>query len=170
MAGSGLVAACFADGAFAAPFAPVQTREISLLNTHTGDKFAGAYVDKGMFVPDALAQINRVMRDHRTNEVHTIDPALLDLLSDLNGVLEAKAPFQIISGYRSPTTNAKLRDASEGVATRSLHMDGKAIDIRVKGVECADLRDAALTMKRGGVGFYPASDFVHVDTGRVRRW
>ena len=170
MAGAGFVAASFADQAFAAPFAPVQTRVLSLLNTHTGDTFTGAYWDKGVFVADAAAEINRVMRDHRTNEIHDIDPALLDLLSDLNGTLETKAPFQIISGYRSPATNAHLHEASDGVATHSLHMDGKAIDIRVKGVECAGLRDTALNMKRGGVGFYPASDFVHVDTGRIRRW
>jgi uncharacterized protein YcbK (DUF882 family) len=170
MAGAGLMAASFANRAFAAPIAPVQTRVLSLLNTHTGDKFVGAYWDKGVFVSDAAAEINRVMRDHRTNEIRQIDPSLLDLLSDLNGELDTKAPFQIISGYRSPVSNAKLHEASDGVATHSLHMDGKAIDIRVKGVECAGLRDMALGMKRGGVGFYPSSDFVHVDTGRVRRW
>jgi uncharacterized protein YcbK (DUF882 family) len=143
---------------------------LTLFNLHTGDSFSGAYLDKGVFVPDAAAAISKVMRDHRTNEVREIDPRLFDVLSDLRGVLETNSPFQIISGYRSPASNAKLHSASNGVATRSLHMDGKAIDVRVKGVDCANLRDAALGLKRGGVGFYPASDFVHVDTGRVRRW
>ncbi|MEQ1491605.1 MAG: DUF882 domain-containing protein, partial [Terricaulis sp.] len=91
-------------------------------------------------------------------------------LHSLNGLVEASAPFQIISGYRSPATNAALHEASSGVATRSLHMDGRAIDIRIRGVELPRLRDAALGMNAGGVGYYEASDFIHVDTGRVRRW
>jgi uncharacterized protein YcbK (DUF882 family) len=170
MAGVAAAGASMVRPAFAAPQPVIQTRTLTLFNLHTGESFTGAYLDKGVFVADAAAQISKVMRDHRTNEVHDIDPHLFDVLNDLNGVLETKAPYQIISGYRSPASNAKLHEASNGVATRSLHMDGKAIDIRVKGVECANLRDAALGLGRGGVGFYPASDFVHVDTGRVRRW
>lgn len=169
--GAGLAGAAMARPAFAALPAPViQTRTLTMLNLHTGDTFSGAYWDKGAFVPDAVAEIAHVMRDHRTNEVHEIDPRLFDVLAELKGRLDTKSPFQIISGYRSPASNAALHAASDGVATRSLHMDGKAIDIRVKGVDCAKLRDAALGLQRGGVGFYPASDFVHVDTGRVRRW
>jgi uncharacterized protein YcbK (DUF882 family) len=170
MASAGLAGASLVRPALATPTPVIQTRILTLFNTHTGESFAGAYWDKGVFVPDAAAEIAKVMRDHRTNEIHDIDPHLFDVLSDLKGVLETKAPFQIISGYRSPASNAKLHAASDGVATRSLHMDGKAIDVRVKGVDCANLRDAALGLKRGGVGFYPSSDFVHVDTGRVRRW
>lgn len=170
LASAGLAGACLARPAFAETAPVVQTRTLSLFNTHTGESFTGAYWDKGEYVPDAGAAIAKVMRDHRTGDVHDIDPNLLDVLSDLKVVLDANAPYQIISGYRSPASNAKLHAASSGVATRSLHMDGKAIDIRVKGVGCANLRDAALGLKRGGVGFYPASDFVHVDTGRVRRW
>jgi uncharacterized protein YcbK (DUF882 family) len=170
VAGAGLAGAALVRPAFAAQAPAVQTRTLTLFNLHTGDTFTGAYWDKGAFVPDAAAEIARVMRDHRNNEIHDIDPHLFDVLSDLGCTLETKAPFQIISGYRSPASNAALHEASDGVATHSLHMDGKAIDIRVKGVACEHLRDAALSLQRGGVGFYPASDFVHVDTGRIRRW
>ena len=157
--------------AHATPPAPtVQTRRIAFVNTHTGDTFSAAYWANGNYVPDAMTAINQVMRDHRSGEVHAIDPRLLDQLHALNGLVEAAAPFQIISGYRSPVTNAALHEASGGVATRSLHMQGRAIDVRVRGVELPRLRDAALGMSAGGVGYYEASDFIHVDTGRVRRW
>ncbi|HYD86203.1 MAG TPA: DUF882 domain-containing protein [Vitreimonas sp.] len=157
-----------------APVAPVtaprEVRQLSFINTHTGERFADAYWEAGNYVPDAMAAINQVMRDHRTGEVYAIDPALMDQLHTLNGLVEASAPFQIISGYRSPRTNAALRSHSNGVASRSLHMDGKAIDIRIGGVDLARLRDAALGMRAGGVGYYQGPDFIHVDTGRVRRW
>lgn len=149
---------------------PEAARRLSFINTHTGDTFADAYWQNGTYVPDALAAINHVMRDHRSNETHPIDVRLLDQLTALRGVVGTAAPFQIISGYRSPATNAMLHENSSGVATRSLHMDGRAIDIRVTGVALETLRDAALNMQAGGVGYYPASDFIHVDTGRVRRW
>jgi uncharacterized protein YcbK (DUF882 family) len=145
-------------------------RRIAFLNTHTGDAFSDVYWAQGNYVPDAMDAIRRVMRDHRTNETHDIDPQLLDQLHALHTLVEAGAPYQIISGYRSPATNAALHARSDGVAVRSLHMDGRAIDIRVQGVELARLRDAALSMNAGGVGYYEASDFIHVDTGRVRRW
>jgi uncharacterized protein YcbK (DUF882 family) len=145
-------------------------RELTFRNLHTGESLTAAYWEAGAYVPDALAAVNKVLRDHRTGEVHAIDPQLLDLLSSLAGKLETRAQFQVISGYRSPASNAKLHDRSSGVATKSLHMQGKAIDIRIGGVQLAHLRGAALGLKRGGVGYYPASDFVHVDTGRVRQW
>ena len=145
-------------------------RRVSLFNLHTGDRFSDAYWQQGGYVPDAMAAIKHVMRDFRTNDVHDIDPRLLDLLHQLNGLVGAAAPYQIISGYRSPATNAMLHASSEGVATHSLHMDGQAIDIRLAGVDLSRLRDAALSLRAGGVGYYQASDFVHVDTGRVRRW
>ncbi len=154
----------------AAPRPAVQARQLAFLNTHTGDRFSDAYWENGNYVPDAMAAINHVMRDHRSGETHAIDPRLLDQLHGLKGLVSASAPFQIISGYRSPATNAALHENSSGVATRSLHMDGRAIDIRVAGVELTRLRDAALGMQAGGVGYYEASDFIHVDTGRVRRW
>lgn len=147
-------------------------RLLSFVNTHTGDTFADAYWENGAYVPDAMNAIKRVMRDYRSGEEHDIDPRLLDQLSDLRGAVGASQPYQIISGYRSPVTNAAMHEQSLGVATRSLHMEGRAIDIRVSGVDLTRLRDAAIGMQRGGVGFYPgaANNFIHVDTGRVRRW
>lgn len=152
--------------------APARTdvRLLSFVNTHTGDTFADAYWERGNYVRDAMAAINHVMRDHRSGETHAIDPRLLDQLHTLKGVVGGAAPYQIISGYRSPASNAMLHEQSSGVATRSLHMEGRAIDIRVGGVDLPRLRDAALGMNAGGVGYYEASDFIHVDTGRVRRW
>ena len=145
-------------------------RRAILHNLHTGDRFNDVYFENGRYVPDALAEAVRVMRDWRTGETHYIDPKLFDALHAINTRLETKRPFGIISGYRSPKTNAALHSKSSGVATRSLHMQGKAIDIRLPGRKLADVRDTALDMKRGGVGYYARSDFVHVDTGRVRRW
>jgi uncharacterized protein YcbK (DUF882 family) len=158
--------------AAATPLAGVgsEARRLSFINTHTGDTFSDAYWEHGAYVSDAMAAINHVMRDHRSGEAHAIDPRLLDQLHDLKSLVDAAAPYQIISGYRSPATNAALHENSSGVATRSLHMDGRAIDIRVRGVALPRLRDAALDLRAGGVGYYPASDFIHVDTGRVRRW
>ncbi|QGZ94754.1 DUF882 domain-containing protein [Terricaulis silvestris] len=147
-----------------------EARRLAFVNTHTGDTFADAYWEAGNYVPDAMAAINHVMRDHRSSEAHEIDPRLLDQLHALRGAVETQTPYQIISGYRSPVTNAALHEGSSGVATRSLHMEGRAIDIRIRGVDTARLRDAALDMAAGGVGYYQASDFIHVDTGRVRRW
>ena len=145
-------------------------RSLSLLNLHTGERLTATYFEGGDYVADALAAMNRVLRDFRTGEVHPIAPGLLDLVSALQGRLDSTQTVQVISGYRSPHTNALLHERSEGVATHSLHMVGEAMDIRIPGVELAQLRDAALGLQRGGVGFYPASDFVHVDVGRVRRW
>lgn len=168
--GANILLPAYATPPAALPRAAAQARQLAFLNTHTGERFSDAYWENGDYVPDAMTAINQVMRDHRSGEVHAIDPRLLDQLHSLNGLVEASAPFQIISGYRSPATNAALHDRSSGVATRSLHMDGCAIDIRVRGVELTRLRDAALGMNAGGVGYYEASDFIHVDTGRVRRW
>jgi uncharacterized protein YcbK (DUF882 family) len=154
----------------AQPRAAAEARSLSFVNTHTGDTFSDAYWLDGNYVPNAMAAINHVMRDHRSGESHAIDPRLLDQLHRLKGMVGASAPFQIISGYRSPATNAALHENSSGVASRSLHMDGRAIDIRVGGVELTRLRDAAIGMRAGGVGYYEASNFIHVDTGRVRRW
>ncbi len=126
-----------------------------------------------MYQPDALKQIDHILRDFRANEIKPIDPVLLDLLHELGGTLETDQPFHIISGYRSPHTNTLLRErggATTGVASRSLHMVGKAIDIRVPGVKLDHLRGAARSLKLGGVGYYPSSNFVHLDTGRVRYW
>lgn len=145
-------------------------RSLGLRHLHTGETLKVEYAVGGTYLPDALAAVNRLLRDFRTGDVHPIDPGLLDLLYRVAGRLETHQSFEVISGYRSPATNAALRRRSEGVAARSLHMVGQAIDIRVAGVELVTLRAAALDLKGGGVGYYPASNFVHVDTGRLRHW
>jgi uncharacterized protein YcbK (DUF882 family) len=145
-------------------------RKLKLENLHTGEKLAADYCVNGCYDSSALKAINHVLRDHRNGEVHDIDPRLLDLLHDLNGKLDTPAAFQVISGYRSPRSNAAMHDRSSGVAKKSLHMQGMAIDIRVPGRALKTLHDNARAMGRGGVGLYPTSDFVHVDVGRVRYW
>ena len=155
--------------AWALPRAP-SVRALEFYNLHTGETLSAEYWADGAYVPGALAEIDGLLRDFRTGERHPIDRSLLDLLHDLHTRLETQAPFHVISGYRSPHTNQMLRESSAGVAGHSLHMAGEAIDIRVPGRDLRQVRDAALSLGAGGVGFYPASDFVHVDVVRVRRW
>lgn len=148
-------------------------RVLSFFNTHTGERLTTVYCCEGEYQADALKAIDYILRDFRADEVKPIDRNLLDLLHELGGTLETDRPFHIISGYRSPQTNAMLRargGAGSGVASGSLHQVGKAIDIRIAGVRLEHLRAAARSLKLGGVGYYPASNFVHVDTGRVRYW
>ncbi|MGZ8157918.1 MAG: YcbK family protein [Methylobacter sp.] len=139
-------------------------------NTHTGDQLNLTYFEQGRYITDALQEINHLFRDSHDGSVHPIDPALLDQLYDLKHILEVRKPFHIVSGYRSPATNADLRKHSDGVAKNSLHMEGRAIDIRIEGLDTRRIRNAALAMQRGGVGYYGKSDFVHLDTGSVRTW
>ena len=146
------------------------TRTLNFVHTHTGERLSVEYFGGGAYVPDALTTVNHFLRDFRTGDVHAIDPNLLDLLHSLTDLTGSALPFQVISAYRSPATNDMLRHRSEGVSAGSLHMQGRAIDIRLADVPLAALRGAALAARRGGVGYYPASDFVHVDTGRVRTW
>jgi uncharacterized protein YcbK (DUF882 family) len=153
-----------------ASWAATPNRSLSVLNLHTGERLRAVYWEAGAYVHDALAQFDHVLRDHRTGEVHGIAPDVLDLATILATQFELSEPIQIISGYRSPQTNAALHEASSGVASHSLHMEGKALDIRMPGVDLARLREAAWALQRGGVGYYPGSDFVHVDVGRVRQW
>src|SRR5262245_41675201 len=156
-------------GALAAlPQAGVRT--LGLVSTHTDEPITATYWRDGIYDKGALKDISYLLRDFRTGDVATMDPGLLDLLVELHHRAGSRKPFQVISGYRSPKTNAMLASASDGVAKRSLHMDGKAIDVRLSDVALSDLRQAALRMKAGGVGYYKKSDFVHVDTGRVRQW
>jgi uncharacterized protein YcbK (DUF882 family) len=145
-------------------------RSLSFYNLHTSESLKTVYWQRGEYLTSSLAEINRVLRDHRTGETHDMDPHLMDLLCELRLKLDTNEPLHIISGYRSPATNALLHAQSEGVATHSLHMDGLATDIRIPGRALALLRKTALSMKAGGVGYYPASNFVHVDVGRVRSW
>jgi uncharacterized protein YcbK (DUF882 family) len=145
-------------------------RSLSFRHTHTQERLAITYAFGDRYVSDALDRVAHFLRDFRNGETHAIDPALLDQLHTLTRVTAGAATIDVISGYRSPATNRMLHERSHGVATHSLHLSGQAIDIRVAGVRLVELRDAALSLRAGGVGYYPASDFVHVDTGRVRRW
>ena len=138
---------------------------------HTGERLDVVYRHADGYDPAALTRVDRVLRDWRKDDVHAYDPRLLDLLRDLLASLgRPDAEIQVICGYRTPATNESLRQSGRGVARQSMHMQAMAIDIRVPGVPTAELRDAALRLGRGGVGYYAASDFVHVDVGRVRRW
>ncbi len=146
-------------------------RRLNLYNLHTGERLTSTYWGDGEYHKDELAAINHLLRDHRNGEVSNIDHKLLDRLHSLQQQLGHDGTFQVISGYRSPATNAKLQRASNGgVAKRSLHMQGRAIDIRLPGVELNHLRLAALSQKAGGVGYYQKSNFIHLDTGRTRFW
>lgn len=146
-------------------------RSLALDHTHTGERIALVYAVGGQYVPGALSTLNHFLRDHYLGDVGLIDPQLFDLLHGVKQVLGVGQSFQVISGYRCPSTNARLRGTrGGGVAKHSLHMEGKAIDIRLPGVPLAELRDAALSLRAGGVGYYPHEQFVHVDTGRVRNW
>jgi uncharacterized protein YcbK (DUF882 family) len=156
--------------AAASPVVMAPTRALSFVHTHTSERMTLEYFSQGKYLPDALSSLNRLLRDFRTGDVTAIDPNLFDLLHQLQVKTGAARPYQIISGYRSPATNASLRQRSEGVASGSLHMTGRAIDIRVDDVPLGRLRDSALALRLGGVGYYPGSNFVHVDTGRVRHW
>jgi uncharacterized protein YcbK (DUF882 family) len=145
-------------------------RRVALHNLHTGDRFDEVYWEKGAYVPDALAAAQHALRDWRNGEEHFMDPRLFDALNGIQGKLEANQPFQIISGYRSPVTNAMMHARSAGVASNSQHVQGKASDVRIEGVDLTTLHRAALAQKAGGVGFYPVSNFIHVDVARVRTW
>jgi len=144
---------------------------VRFFHTHTGERLDITYREGDHYVPEALAKLNHYLRDHRTGDVHSYDPKVFDLLRDLLiAVGKPNAEIDVICGYRTPWSNEFLRSRSSGVAQHSLHLQAMAIDIRVPGVETARLRDAALALHRGGVGYYAKSDFVHVDVGRVRRW
>lgn len=148
----------------------MQDKTLAFLNLHTGERLRTTYWAEGQYLPEALVAIKKVLRDHRTDEVYEMDLNLLNMLQLLHARMAAQEEFHVISAYRSPKTNAMLSAQSSGVATRSLHMQGKAIDIRLPGQALADLQKAALSLKSGGVGYYPKSNFLHIDTGRVRQW
>jgi uncharacterized protein YcbK (DUF882 family) len=151
-------------------FASFGSHKVFFRNAHTGESFSGAYRIGDKYLPEAFRQINHIMRDFRTGDVKMIDPHLVDLMYWLHYMSGSSEPFEIVSGYRSPETNARLRRASSGVAKRSLHMEGRAVDLRLEDTALSRLRKLAIDMKAGGVGFYPRSNFIHIDTGRVRQW
>jgi uncharacterized protein YcbK (DUF882 family) len=156
------------EDVFALPSAP--PRKVALYNMHTGESLRVEYWAKGRYTKDAIRAIERLMRDHRTGDVHSIDRRLIDVIYQLNRMLGGKQPVHVISGYRSPETNEYLRENSDGVAQNSYHMRGQAVDLQIPGRPLAQLRRAALKLRAGGVGYYPSSGFVHVDTGPIRRW
>ena len=148
-----------------------EERILSFVHTHTSERLTVPYFADGNYLPDGLATLRSFLRDFRTGDEHAIDPALFDVLNDLRLATGTRSPFHVISGYRSPHTNDMLREhGGGGVARGSMHLVGRAIDVRLADVSSTVLRDAAIELGRGGVGYYRASDFVHVDTGRVRRW
>lgn len=147
-----------------------EARTLAFHHTHTGESARIVYFSDGIYLPEGLAEVDHILRDHYSGEVHPIERGLLDLLFRLGEALETREPFHVISGYRSPATNERLAQRSSGVARRSLHMSGQAIDVRVPGCDLARVRRAALALRAGGVGFYPRPDFVHVDVGRIRWW
>jgi uncharacterized protein YcbK (DUF882 family) len=145
-------------------------RRLRFLHAHTGEKLEVVYHESGAYVPDALDALNHIMRDFRSDEVTSMDPALLDFLHTTQQQLGSRGTFEIISAYRSPVTNEMLRRRGGGVAKRSMHLRGRAIDVRLTDADTRDLRRAARELARGGVGYYSRSNFVHLDTGRVRWW
>ncbi len=150
--------------------AVVEPRWVHLRNIHTDEKLEAVYWENGEYVPDAVQALNKVLRDYRNDETHPMAPGLYDILDQIRAKTQSKSPFQIISGYRSPATNKMLSKRSGEVAKRSLHMDGKAMDVFLEDVDLRYVRAAALELGRGGVGYYPTSNFVHVDVGPVRKW
>lgn len=163
-----MAAAAVAPGRLLA--GPKEERLLSFLHTHTRERLTVPYFVDGTYLPEGLSTLNSFLKDFRTGDEHPIDPALYDILNDLRLATGSRSPFHVISAYRSPHTNAMLRQNGRGVARGSLHLQGRAIDVRLADVGSASLRDAAVELQRGGVGYYRGPDFVHVDTGRVRRW
>ncbi|MDO9208473.1 MAG: DUF882 domain-containing protein [Sulfuricurvum sp.] len=145
-------------------------KSLSLYNIHTGENLTTTFWADGAYIPEALVDINHILRDYRTDAATEMDIELFDLLYSIRSSLDSSKPFHVISGYRSPKTNAMLNSNSSGVAKKSLHMEGKAIDINLPGRNLAELKKIAMNLKQGGVGYYPESNFVHVDVGRVRSW
>ena len=145
-------------------------RKISFRNSHTGETFSGVYRVGDKYLPDAFDRINIVLRDFRSNELFPIDPRVIDIIYSVHKMSGQNDPYEILSGYRCPKTNANLRSHSEGVAKNSLHMTGQAIDLRLPGYDTGQIKKLAVSLKAGGVGYYPRSNFVHMDTGDVRTW
>ena len=151
-------------GAFA------ESRSIAFVHTHTGESIEVEFKKDGVFDAEGVERLNRFLCDHRNGKTRDMDPELFDVLYEIRERAGSDEPFHLISAYRSPETNAMLRRTTTGVASKSLHTHGQAIDIRLPGVDTKILRNIALELEEGGVGYYQSSDFIHVDTGRVRRW
>ena len=146
------------------------TWKIAFRHSHTGESFSGVYRVGNKYLPEAFERLSYVMRDFRTNEVFPMDPRVIDILSVIHRKMDATAPYETLSGYRSPRTNSMLRHETSGVANNSFHMYGQAVDVRIPGYSTGNIRKIARSLQAGGVGYYPRSNFVHVDTGKVRTW
>lgn len=150
---------------------PGQEHLLRLYNTHTFERLEIVYRRGDQYIPDALAKLDYFLRDHSTGDVRHLDPRLYDILSDLTSIVgHPGTEIDIVCGYRTPSTNEALRARSTGVAKNSRHIQAEAIDLRIPGIDTLKLRQVALAMHRGGVGYYPHHDFIHVDVGRVRQW
>ena len=145
-------------------------RRLGFRHLHTGESLTVTYWENGRYLPDALGEINYLLRDHRSDDVHPIAPGLLDTLTALQTSMEFNAPYEVISGFRSRATNEKLRRMGRAVARRSMHLEGKAVDVRVAGQNLQQMRATAMALQAGGVGYYSRSGFIHLDVGRVRSW
>jgi uncharacterized protein YcbK (DUF882 family) len=151
-------------------YAKPDNRVLRFNHLHTGEKLNIIYCENGSYIPGALNEINRLLRDFRTEEVHAIEPGLLDFMHQVKAAVGSTGTYEIISGYRSPATNEMLRGSSSGVARKSFHMKGQAIDIRLPGVKTTNLCRASRELQLGGVGYYASSNFIHIDVGPVRNW
>lgn len=169
LGGAALGAAMLPTSAFATLSTP-RPRILTLNNLHTGESIKTVFFDGKGYIKDELARLNHFFRDFRVDKVKTIDPQLFDQLYRLQALLGTRKPVQLISGYRSLETNNELRAHSRGVAKHSYHTRGQAMDFHIEGIALSNVRKAALSMSAGGVGYYPSSNFVHIDTGPVRHW
>ncbi|SMC09479.1 DUF882 domain-containing protein [Nitratiruptor tergarcus] len=151
-------------------FASLNEKSFTLYNIHTGEKYRAIYWANGKYIYDEIANLEYILRDYRNNEIHKIDVKLFDYLYDLHSLVESNKEILVISGYRSPATNTLLRKHHRGVAKNSYHTKGMAVDIRIPDVRLSMLRYAALSLKRGGIGYYPRSNFIHIDTANPRYW
>lgn len=150
--------------------AALRERSVTVQHLHTGESLKATYYADGRYIEEEMRRVSWLLRDWRAQRARAIDPELLDLLWSLRHRLDTPAPIQVICGYRTPQTNAMLRRRSEGVARNSLHLKGMAVDLRVQGRSLRQVRAAAVSLRGGGVGYYPRSNFVHLDTGKVRYW
>ncbi|KEA52510.1 MULTISPECIES: YcbK family protein [Mangrovibacter] len=169
LGGIALGAAVLPGQAFATLSTP-RPRILMLNNLNTGESIKAEFFDGSRYIKDELSRLNHFFRDYRANRVRDIDPKLFDQLYRLQGLLGTRKPVQLISGYRSLDTNNELRAHSKGVAKQSYHTKGQAMDFHIEGLSLSNVRKAALSMRAGGVGYYPRSNFVHIDTGPVRHW
>lgn len=169
LGGAALGVAILPTSAFATLSTP-RPRILTMNNLHTGETIKAEFFDGRHYIQDELSRLNHFFRDFRANKIKTIDPGLFDQLYRLQGLLGTRKPVQLISGYRSLATNNRLRSRSSGVAKHSYHTKGQAMDFHIEGISLSHVRKAALSMRAGGVGYYPRSNFVHIDTGPARHW